>query len=209
MQPGDTGDKFRDVIVRGVEDDLLGRPHLNNRAVLHDRDPVADTNRFVQIVSDEYCRLAQFLGQLAELILQLPANQRVERAERLIHQDHFRVCGDCPGKPYPLLHAPGQFAGVARHPVAQPDFGQGLLGNLVALGLAHALYFQSKRRVLQNRTVRQQRNTLENHADMTCPHLTQLCGIQRREFFALDYDLAGAGCDEFVQQPYQRRFATA
>ena len=41
---------------------------------------------FVQIVADEYDGPVQFLLQVEQFILQLVADQRIERGERFVHQ---------------------------------------------------------------------------------------------------------------------------
>ena len=135
VQPRDAGDELGDIRVGRVEDDLLRRADLDDHAVLHDRDAVADADRLIEVVGDENGGLAEVLGQLAELVLQLAADQRVERAERLIHQDDFGIGGQRAGEADALLHAARELAGVALHPVAEADLAERGLGGAIALGL--------------------------------------------------------------------------
>ncbi|MNS71505.1 hypothetical protein D3C72_1048770 [compost metagenome] len=178
MQSGNAGDKLSHVVVSRVEHDLLGGADLNDGAILHDRNAITNADGLVQVVCNKHRGLAQFLGQLAELILQLSANQRIKRAKWLIHQNHFWIGSQCTCQPDSLLHAPGQLAGIARSPLAQSNLRQRLLGHFVTFSLAHTLHFQAKRGVLKNRTVRQQGNALKDHTDVTRPHLSQLCRRQ-------------------------------
>ena len=80
MEARDAGDELGDIGIGRVQDDLLGGADLDDDAVLHDGDAVADADRLVEVVGDEDGRLAEVLGELAELVLQLAADQRVERA---------------------------------------------------------------------------------------------------------------------------------
>ena len=54
----DVAREVLDVVVRGRADELLGRSELHDRAVAHDRDPVAEPERLGQVVGDEHRRLA-------------------------------------------------------------------------------------------------------------------------------------------------------
>ena len=80
---------------------------------LQDRDPVAHLDRLVDVVGDEEDRLAQLGLQAQELVLQALAVDRVDGAERLVHQHHARVGGQRPGDADPLLLAAGELRGVA------------------------------------------------------------------------------------------------
>ena len=146
MQPRDAGDELGDIGVGRVEHDLLGRADLDDDPVLHDRDAVADADRLVEVVGDEDRGLAEVLGQLAELVLQLAADQRVERAERLVHQDDLRVGGQRTGQPDALLHAARELARVALQPVAEADLRQRRLGGPVAVGLRRCPAPRGRRR---------------------------------------------------------------
>ena len=63
-------------------------------ALAQDRDPVADLDRLVDVVRDEDDRLAHLVLQAEELVLQSRAHDRVDRAERLVHQHQRRVRGE-------------------------------------------------------------------------------------------------------------------
>ena len=76
----------------GRAQDLLGRVVLREHAALaQDRDAIAHLDRLVDVVGDEHDRLLHFLLQAQELVLQAGAVDRVDRAERLVHQHQRRV----------------------------------------------------------------------------------------------------------------------
>ena len=56
-----------------------------------------------------------------ELQLHLPAQLEVERAERLVEQQHLRPVDDRPGQRDPLLLAAGELRGLAPGEVAELD----------------------------------------------------------------------------------------
>src|SRR3546814_14653941 len=66
------------------------RPDLQHPALVHDDDHVADGERFFLVMGDENGRDAQFLLKLAQLELHAFAQILVERAERLVEQEHLR-----------------------------------------------------------------------------------------------------------------------
>ena len=83
-------------------------------ALLQDRDPVAHLDRLVDVVGDEDDRLAQLGLQAQELVLQALAVDRVDRAERLVHEHQRRVGGERAGDADALALAAGELRRVAR-----------------------------------------------------------------------------------------------
>jgi hypothetical protein len=63
-------------------------------------------------VGDEHDGLAVTLPDLEQFVLQALARQRVERAERLIHQQDLRPIGERAGERDALFHAPRQLLGI-------------------------------------------------------------------------------------------------
>ena len=101
-----------DEVVGRVREHPLGRVALHEAALAHDRDPVAEPHGLVDVVRDEHDRLAQPLLDAEELPLQPLARQRVDRAERLVHQQHRRVGRQRAGHADALRLAAGQLVGV-------------------------------------------------------------------------------------------------
>ncbi|WDT78402.1 MAG: hypothetical protein MPW14_14445 [Candidatus Manganitrophus sp.] len=56
-----------------------------------------------------------------QLVLQIPAGQRVERAEGLVHQQHLRPHGQRPGDADALLHAAGDLGRTLLRRLRQAD----------------------------------------------------------------------------------------
>ena len=113
----------------GVQQQLLRRRVLGELAAdLQDRDPVAHLDRLVDVVGDEDDRLADLGLQAQELVLEALAVDRVDRAERLVHQHQRRVGGERAGDADALALAAGELRGVARgHLLRQPDQVEQLL----------------------------------------------------------------------------------
>ena len=84
----DVGGEVRDVVVGRCADDLVGRADLDDLAVAHDQDPVAELEGLGQVVGDEHHRLADLVVQPDDLVLHVAPDQRVERRERLVEQQH-------------------------------------------------------------------------------------------------------------------------
>ena len=112
VRTGHVADEVAHVVVGGRADHLVRRADLDDLAVAHDQDPVAELERLLQVVGDEDHRLADLVVQPDHLVLHVPADQRVERRERLVEQHHRRVDGQRAGQPDPLLHAAGELVGV-------------------------------------------------------------------------------------------------
>ena len=74
-------------------------------------DLVAELDGLVDVVGDEDDGLAELALQPEELLLQLVADDRVDGAERLVHQHHRRVGGQRAGDADALLLAAGELAG--------------------------------------------------------------------------------------------------
>ena len=161
-------DELGDVVVGRVGEDLLGGADLDDPAVAHHRDAVAEAHRLVEVVGDEDDRLARASLQVEQLVLHLAADQRVERAERLVHQQHVGVGGQRAGEADPLLHAAGQLVRVASPPSRRARRARAPPSALLRALLAwHALDLQAVGGVLQHRAVREQREVLEDHADLS------------------------------------------
>lgn len=97
MQPGNARHEFLDVRIGRLQHDVLGGSDLHEATILHDGDAIADPDGLVEVVGDEYGRLAELLRELAELVLQLASDERIERTERFVHQDDLRVGRECAG----------------------------------------------------------------------------------------------------------------
>ena len=74
----------------------------------HDEQAFAEEQGFFHAVGDEDDRLAGVAPQLQDQGLHLLPRQRVQRPQRLVHQDELRVVGEAAGQGDALLHAARQ-----------------------------------------------------------------------------------------------------
>ncbi len=194
VRPRHLADEVAHVVVGGCADHLGGRADLHDLAVAHDQDPVAELERLLQVVRDEDHRLADLFVQPDDLVLHVPADQRVERGERLVEHHHLRVGGQRPGQPDALLHAAGELVGVGVLVAGQPDQVDHLLGPGPALRLVLAAHLQAVGDVVDHLAVRQQTEVLEHHRHVVPAQLAQL-------------DVVGAGDLLTVHHAHARRSA--
>ena len=105
--------------VAGCGEQLGGRVELGDVARrLASRRCGAEEDRLVDVVGDEHDGLVQLALQRGELALQLGAHDRVDGAERLVHQQHRRVGGERAGDADALLLAARQLRRVLRRPAS-------------------------------------------------------------------------------------------
>ena len=77
------------------------------------RHPVAHPDRLVDVVGHQHHGLAELGLEPAELVLQPAADDRVDGAERLVHQQHGRVRGERAGDADALALTTGELVRVA------------------------------------------------------------------------------------------------
>ena len=85
--------------------------------------------------------LAYALLQRAQFVLQLAADQRIERRERLVHEQDFRVGRERARQTDALLHAAGELVTVTIGPLRQPDELELLVDDATSLGGRFAAQF--------------------------------------------------------------------
>src|SRR6185503_4770591 len=61
-----------------------------SRAGGHDHDPVGEEDRLLQVVGDEEHGLPREVVELEKMLVHDASGQRVERAERLVEEQHLR-----------------------------------------------------------------------------------------------------------------------
>ena len=84
--------------------------------MVHDHDAIGDLEGFLLIVGDEDAGDVNLVVQPAQPLAQLLAHLRVERAERLVEQQHLRRGGQRAGQGDALALAAGE---LRRHLVAE------------------------------------------------------------------------------------------
>ena len=144
-------------------------PSWTIAAVAHDRDPVAEAERLGEVVRDEDHRLARLLLEPADLVLHVAADERVERAERLVVEHHLRVDRERARDADALLHPARELVGELVRGVLEPDELQHLARPRLALRLRHALHLEPERDVVDHAPVGEQAEVLEHHRDLVPP----------------------------------------
>ena len=145
-----------------------------------------------------------------QLVVQQVAGHRVERAERLVHQQHVGVLGQRPGQRHPLAHAAGQ---LVRALVAEPGQVHGLQqlpARCLALAPGHAPGPQGQLDVARPRSATGTgpapgtSATTRPPAVSTCPRWRVQPGHQRQQRALA----AAGGADQADELAVGRRSAT-
>ncbi len=92
---------------------------------MHHRDPIRQHQRFEDVVRDKEDGLAKLALDPQQFLLQRTARDRVECAERLIHEQVVLAGGQRSGHPDTLLLTARQIARVARRVSRWTKFDQG------------------------------------------------------------------------------------
>ena len=71
-------------------------------------DAIGQAGRFAHVVRDEDDREARRQEDAFKLVVQKVAGHGVERAERLVHEEHVGILGEGAGHRYALAHAAGE-----------------------------------------------------------------------------------------------------
>src|SRR6266545_52622 len=141
----------------GIDDrlDAAGprRPH---------RHAVGEIDRLLHVVGHEDHGLRRALPDAEQLGLHEGAGLGIERAERLVHQQDFRVEGERAGKRGALAHAAGKLRRIAVLEAGQPDQIDERLRPLLALVAREPHPLQAVEDVGAHRLPRKQREMLKD-----------------------------------------------
>ena len=152
---------------------------------------------------DIYERDAEFLFEAHQLVLHLLTELEVERAERLIEQQHTRLVHDRPCHRYPLLLTARKLVDAAVLETIQVDEFEGVRHFLLYLGLRSVLYPEAECDVLAHAHMREERVVLEHGIDRS------LIGRHVRDVFAFEVYSALIRLFEACYDAQGRRFAAA
>ncbi len=110
------------VLVLRVGEHLLGRPLLDDAALVHHRDVVGDRPGQTQVVGDHQCAEAQVRAQAQQQREDLAAHRRVQRCDGLVGDQERGAqrqgAGDHHPLPLPAGELTGQPPGV---PLGRPE----------------------------------------------------------------------------------------
>src|SRR6266702_6479070 len=146
---------------------------LLDLAGIHHGDPVGHRERFFLVVGDEDHGQTELALQLLQLELHRLPQLLVERAERLVAQQHPRFDHDGAGQGDALLLAPGELARAAVLISDELHLCQ-RIGNLAGnRGAIHAAHAQTEGNVFTDRAMRKQCIVLEyhSHVPLVCRHM--------------------------------------
>src|SRR5262245_55666392 len=119
-----------------IDLDLLPDP---SRACAEHHDAIAEVDRFLDVVRDEDDGLAGALPEARQLFLHRLARLRVERPERLVHEQHLGIEGEHACERGALLHAAGELGGIVIAEVAEPGHVEVTADGFLDLRLLPAL----------------------------------------------------------------------
>ena len=96
---------------------FAGRREINRHisfdiAVFHDQDAVTQQQGFFHVVGDEQDRFSLVLKESQHHVLKVTAGEVIQRAERLVHENQFRIVKQRAPQGNPLGHAAGKLRGV-------------------------------------------------------------------------------------------------
>jgi hypothetical protein len=142
---------------------------LEQAALVHDADAVRQGERLFLVVGDEDGRDAEIALDLADGAAQFLADLGVERAERLIHQQHLGPVRERAGHGDALLLAAGELGRQAVVHALERHQPQQLRAPRAARSSLHPAHAQRELDVVAHRHVAKQGVMLEDEADLTVP----------------------------------------
>ena len=106
--------QLRNVVVSRSVEKFGGAPDLQKVSILQHRDPVAESNRLVNVVRDHDQGLLEMAFESEKVALEIMPSDRVECPEGFVKQDDARVSREGSRKSHALSLPTGQFDGVPR-----------------------------------------------------------------------------------------------
>ena len=176
---------------------------LLDPALVHEHDLVGDLHRLLLVVRDEDRRHVHLVVQAAQPGAQVLANACVERAERLVEQEHLGLHRKRTRESHPLALPARELRGVVVGPAGDLDELEQLVHALAELGPRPLPDLQPEGDVLTDGHVLERRVVLEDEADAAL--LRRLaCDVHAVELHGSGLRLLEPGDDA-----QERRLATA
>src|SRR5262249_19902913 len=164
--------------------DLARGAHLLEPAAAHHRDAVRHGERLTLVVGDIDRGDPDLALELLELELHAIAELLVERAQRLVEEEHGRTRDESPGEGHPLLLPARELARIARPVRGQLHESEGPAHSPFDLTARHPRHAEAKGHVLEHGAVGEEGVVLEDHA-----HVAPV-GRHQIHALALDEDVA-------------------
>src|SRR5262245_47246187 len=177
-----------------IADDAGGGPRR------HDHHAVRERDRLLEIVGDEQHGLAVGVPQIEQQVAHDLPRLRIERAERLVHQQDFRIADEHLDEADALPLAAREHVRIARAELGEADAGKPGPRALARERAGDAGGLEPDRHVLQRRLPRKQRLRLEQVTGLA---------VEAGERRAEDLDAARRGRNEPGGDVEQGRFAAA
>ena len=120
-EPVDGPDEAHHELVGGLLVEVARAADLLDAPVVHEHDLVGDLHRLLLVVRDEDRRHVHLVVQPPQPGAQLLAHAGVERAERLVEEQHVRLDGERAGERHALALAAGELGGIALRQAGELD----------------------------------------------------------------------------------------
>src|SRR5690606_2831075 len=164
---GPTGDEVGDPRV-GRRPKLVDGPDADDATTVHHRDPVADFEDALHVVSDDHARDVELLLETHDQMVDAGRVDRVEARRGLVVEHHLGPHRNRPSEAHAFAHAPRQIGRAHLLDPRQADEAERPGHPLPALFDAHAVpkvLLETIRDVLADRERVEQRPALEEHGD--------------------------------------------
>src|SRR5579862_238642 len=196
-----------DKVVRRMAQQRCRAVKLQELSYTHHRHVAAEPKRLVHVVRHEHDCRAEAALNIEQILLRLGADDRIERPERLVHQQHGRLCGERARDADALLLPARELVrkGVRVLGGIELKHLQQLLDPCANPRVLPAEKTWNGGDVLRDGAMWEETVTLDYVAD---PTPQQVRGLRAR-ISAVDEHAAARGLDEPVDHAQQRRFTGA
>jgi hypothetical protein len=177
----------------------LRRVDLQDAAVAHHRDPLAERHRLGLVVRDVDGCHPEPRVQLRERRAHADAELRVEVRERLVHQERLRLADDRAAHRDTLPLAAGELRRLAVEKLVELEELRDVLDLSLDLALRRAPHLEAVTKVLAHAHVRIEGIALEDHRDVP------VARRELRHFAAVDRDPAIRDLLEAGEHAEERR----
>ena len=160
-------------------------------------------------MGDEDDGLVEGFLELLEFVLEVAADDGVEGAEGLVHEQDGGVHGEGAGEADALLHAAGEFGGHGAAPAAEADEFEGLFGAVAAVASVGALDFEAPGGVVEHGAVGHEAEVLEDHGEFGAAEFAEFFVGEGGDFAPAEPDFADGGVDQAVDAADEGGFAAA